>query len=236
MKKMKTIMKAVLLVAGLALCERSHAVIVFNTNYDTSSIDAPQGIINNDLINNGQSSLSGVTYSVAGADYGDFLNLNDGSAGAAAANAGVAIKDGVYTATFDLDITSNTLGYTINSISTLTGYSDLRIRQNFTIEYSLVGSSLYNFLGSSFDSGTTGTTNQTLKLTVFDDASSDLLAGVDSIRFTFNLVPYPPFGNVGSAYREIDVIGAATVPEPSTYAMLGLAGLLLFVLRRAQSV
>jgi hypothetical protein len=49
------------------------------------------------------------------------------------------------------------------------------------------------------------------------DDTGVLASGVDSLRFTINRVNVPPFGLIGTAYREIDVFGAATViPEPST--------------------
>lgn len=54
---------------------------------------------------------------------------------------------------------------------------------------------------------------------VFDDSSALLGMGVDVIRSN---VGYHTRGNV---WREIDVMGTPTVPEPSSALLLGLASL-----------
>jgi len=67
-----------------------------------------------------------------------------------------------------------------------------------------------------------GASGTSLVTHVFDNTPALLGTGVDVVRFNVGVN-----GN-GNVYREIDVIGIATVPEPSTLtlAALGLLGLL----------
>jgi len=76
------------------------------------------------------------------------------------------------------------------------------------------------------------TTNQTggsLLTRTYDNTSAPLISGVDAIRFNF----FDPNGEAieRTVYREIDVIGTATIPEPSD-ALLGGLGLLALLRRR----
>jgi hypothetical protein len=142
-----------------------------------------------------------------------------------------------YTVTFTLDLTNAANGYDLTSIAAFTGWTD-RAAQTFNIYYSTVGSSSFiklnsgNTVGGALDAfGDTSIINGSIRTTVTDTAG--MIAGnVDEIRFEM----LPTAAN-GSVYREIDVIGVASVPEPSTYGLIGAGSLALaaFVRRRRAS-
>ena len=60
------------------------------------------------------------------------------------------------------------------------------------------------------------------------DDTGVLASGIEAIKFDFLATD----GNGSSVYREIDVLGSAAVPEPTTTALLGLGGLALILRRR----
>ena len=133
-----------------------------------------------------------------------------------------------YILTYTLDLSGAAFGYDISSIDTFTGWQDYRAGQDFDIEYSVVGDTDFNELGNIQEI----VTNQNLHLNVTSDTP---LTGVDQIRFSINSAPNPtnskPGSTIGSVWREIDVTGTATVPEPSTM-MLALVGGLGMVIQR----
>lgn len=127
------------------------------------------------------------------------------------------------TVTFFLDLTTNTLGYDVTDINTYANHGDGgRDGQRYTVSYSLVGSSdfvdIANIDYLMGDNGTPGSGKVAI--------SSIGISGVDAIRFSF-----ADQENAGSNYSELDVIGSATVPEPSS-ALLGGLGLLALLRRR----
>jgi PEP-CTERM motif len=129
------------------------------------------------------------------------------------------------TVTFTLDLTSNTLGYDITDINTYTNHGDGgRDGQKYTVSYSLVGSLDFVDIASidylMGDNGTPGSGKVAI--------SSIGVSGVDAIRFNF-----ADQENAGSNFSELDVIGFATVPEPSAAFLGGLGVLALLRRRRA---
>jgi hypothetical protein len=59
------------------------------------------------------------------------------------------------------------------------------------------------------------------------DTTGVIATGVLGIQFRIT----NDLGNK-TVFNEIDVVGAATVPEPSAFALLGLAGMALLIRRR----
>ena len=103
--------------------------------------------------------------------------------------------------------------------------------QTYSVEYSVVGSALYSPLATvayAPFAATDGTNFESM--VTITDTGGVLAAGVDSIRFTF-ADPGPGGAFPGTVVREIDVVGVASVPEPSVIAF-GLGGLLLLSRRR----
>ncbi len=124
----------------------------------------------------------------------------------------------------DLDITTNTLGYDISSITTIQVGDSFRPGQAYTVQLRTVGGSFSDLLTVP-DQGTGGNVNQ---IVISDNSAPLLGTGVDGIRFNFAAT-----GVGWTVYRELDAVGTATVvPEPTTTALLGLGGLALIFRRR----
>jgi hypothetical protein len=131
---------------------------------------------------------------------------------------------------------------TIGSISVYSGWANSgRSEQHYSVYYTtdatVNGSSAWTLLTTVSGSGSNGSTafttdtNNQLKVTIFDDSSSTLMAGVTGLRFNFdgaNLVGGGGQQNNGAGYKEIDV---QVIPEPGS-ALLGGLGMLALLRRR----
>lgn len=149
------------------------------------------------------------------------------------------------TATFDLNVAVNTFGYNITSIQSFMGWygnnSQAQANQTYTVDVSLVGSSSYaNLATVSYRPflDVSGANYESHVVLTQDNGTGILASGVDSIRFTFldplsatTGVANGAGGNEGTLIRELDVFGAASVPEPSA-ALLGGLGMLALLRRR----
>jgi len=141
--------------------------------------------------------------------------------------------------TFTLDTSVNTLGYSLSGITSIAGYnggySAELADQKYTVSYSTVAAPtvFISLTSVDFEPFTTGGGNASTEVNLIDLTTA---VGVKSLRFTFS-VPAAETGiQAGQLIREIDVFGSPTlaVPEPSTWALLGLsfAGLAMLVGRR----
>ncbi|MEO0514249.1 MAG: PEP-CTERM sorting domain-containing protein [Planctomycetota bacterium] len=195
-------------------------------NYATAAAD-------DDLLQTQLASSTLTGYSANGAAFGGLAVLTDGTGGLnnLPANSGDAMvettagaSDG-WTADFELDVTTNTLGYDITSIISTSGWNNPAIaEQNFNLSVSVVGSSDFVLLGNFTGTATTG---GGIQVTIADDVSGALVAtGVDAIRFEST-------GGLRGGYRELDVIGTPTVPEPGSLGLIGLGSIMMLKRRRA---
>jgi Carbohydrate esterase, sialic acid-specific acetylesterase len=201
---------------------------VLNYSGETSSTD---------LINAGQSTLLSAT--VSATSYGfPGTGINDGNySDTVADNTFFAVELGAFpaTATYDLNVSVNVLGYDITSIKSLMGWATVsaaQANQTYTIEVSTVGSASYTPLATvsykPFNDTNSPTAYETM-VTV-SDTGGVLATGVDSIRFTFtdpigvNGVTPGSGETEGTLIREIDVSGNPTSGEANSSTALAYAG------------
>jgi hypothetical protein len=229
----------VLAIMHLVWLSSADAAVTF-ANLSSSTVLAYSGQTSTtDLINAGQSTLSSATVSATSYIFTGTA-INDGNySNTNADNTFFAVATGAFpaTATYDLNVTVNVLGYDLTSIKSFMGWATVsaaQANQTYSIEVSTVGSASYTSLATvsykPFNDTDSPTAYETF-VTV-SDTGGLLATGVDSIRFTFtdpigvNGVTDGSGTVEGTLIREIDVFGTATIPEPSA-AIFALGGLLL---------
>ena len=210
-------MMGCVVVAGcvLALAPAAQAAVIYTSATDATATAS----VGTDLL---QTSLASTTWPADN-------NINNGTTGAFNENsvtnpakvASTGIKD------FVLDLTTNTLGYDISQVDVFTGWNDNRAGQAYTLFFSTVGDASFTQITPSQVS--VAASGQSLVTHVFDDTAPLLGTGVDVVRFDVGVN-----GN-GNVYREVDVIGTATIPEPATLAILGHGGMITRVRRRRRA-
>ena len=140
------------------------------------------------------------------------------------------------TTTYDLDLTINTFGYSITAVQVYSAWADNRAGQNYQLFYALVGApTTFLTLGGNVLAPASGAS----VITRTEDSvpGTSLLSGVSSIRFVHATVPNAngdPIAGIpgsGTVYRELDVVGFASIPEPTT-SLLGLCASALLLRRR----
>jgi len=195
-----------------------------------STSGSPATVGANDLLQTqlSSSTISGFdAVSAYAPDLPDGLTLADGSYNSAGHAFGDAYIDNstttAWTATFNLNVTVNTLGYDLTTIGSISGWDSGLAGQDFTIEYSLIGSASFTSLGRF----TFAADNVSHSVVLSEDVTGILASGVDAVRFTH----HSGAGDARGSYRELDVFGTPTVPEPSV-AMISAAALAVGVMRR----
>lgn len=225
--KVKLYSRSIKLAAGLAILStmsisRASASLVVDgvnnetsqTFYTVSSTDLIEG-----LQGGGPSNSNFATDGSAGGSFEGYMG-----------------QDGTpYSVTFALNTTINTAGYDITTINTYTGWSSYRVNQYYDIYYTTVDNASWTLLTSvtyqpyDFPNGAPGNVSTWVNVT---DTTGVLASGVNSLRFDMKVQTVGDAPNLGASYREIDVFGVASVPEPGTVALLAIGGLALVMLRR----
>lgn len=130
--------------------------------------------------------------------------------------------------TLTLYLAPSASGWDISSIVVLTGVGGSqsgRSDHSYTVALSTDGTS---FGSQIINVNDTTTSSGEVQMTINDNGSALLGTGVKAVRFVFGNAT----GDAENMYREIDVLGVASVPEPSSLLLLGLSGLGLLIRRR----
>jgi hypothetical protein len=229
--------------AALLLSAHSGSAAVVVTKDLNSTSRAFYPVSSTDLINGLPATSS--TYNgqfEGGTGQSSLPALNDGSAGSSTATTTGQVlfdrDDPSWNVVYTLNTAASPLGYDITSIASFAGHGDARVDQTFSIEVMFVGGSSFVPLTGTIEydaAPSTGSGSFSTRVTVQDDGGAPLATGVSAIRFT----AFIPASNTGastggSVYRELDVTGTATVPEPSG-ALLSAVGLASLACLRRRS-
>ena len=215
-------------------------------SYQTSAAQTgfAGAVLNNDLVNQGSSSLLSVTES----NYTPFRTistpsavLNDGSIGPDVSDLnkdGSAFDlDGTFSVTYNLNLANAALGYDLKTIQSFAAHPPSRAGQAYTVSVDFVGDGLGNFVSlGTFDAGGAAGASATM-LTLQNNVGSGTTAfasGVGAIRFDI----FSSATGAAAAWREIDVVGSITaVPEPSSMLLtLGAGAFVYYRHRRSRKL
>jgi hypothetical protein len=220
--------------AGLALASSSaHATVVFTGAGSATEVNsATQLAYSGDVSTTDL--LHGLTVSATGwsATLGATpANLNDGTHGTSwddvgsAAAATIAWTTVGATAEYNLGTGTGGMGYDITSIQSIADWNGAKFgNQGYKIEVKPVGGS-YATLATVDYQPLSGEGTTKVTLTGLDATE------IEFIKFTANSVNGGANGGAFT-FREIDVFGVETIPEPSVAILVGFGGLALIFRRR----
>jgi hypothetical protein len=215
------------------------AVIQTNYNSANTAVPGPESTVSStDLLQTHLASASHSGDSGSGYRYfyenpADLSLLTDGQFGGSYDTEASVFPNQV-TLTFALDLDASPQGYTISSISTYANWDEGRDGQAYTVEYSLVSAPMTFLTLTTITTFNPDVSTESSTLVRLTSSSGPLAEGVASLRFVFGnyAANQSAVENGGTAYREFDVVGAVTVPEPSSALLFG-SGLYLLTSRRS---
>lgn len=130
--------------------------------------------------------------------------------------------------TYGFNLSTNPFGYDVTFIQAYSAW-DVRASQNYRIFYAQVGApTTFIQLGPDIN---VPAANVSVISRTLDDAGASLVSNVSSIRFQQLNTQESGYLGGGTVYRELDVQGFASVPEPTT-SMFGLGAALVLLYRR----
>lgn len=216
----------------LALAGTTNATIIETTLNSGTQEFFDLNISTIDLIQAGAPSLSGSVTASSPATFSE-TGSNDGTA---TQTSGLTYWGGVNSAGQDLTylLTGSATGYDILTVNSIYGWQDSRSRhsaQQWTLEVTTVTNPTFTPIHSvtytpfAPTDNAEGSTQVTLT-----DTTGVIASGVTGIRFhidPFSSPGSPGFSGELGVIRELDVLGVATVPEPSSFGLCTFAGLLI---------
>lgn len=233
------VLKVLVLAGVCATVSAAARGAIVQTNSQSTASEIAFPVSSTDLVNNGQSTLGGLSASGFSA-FSDGSGssspniLNDGTAGTSQKSVETAVTTQTtnWTLTINLNTSTNTQGYSLSEIDSYSGWTVDYVNQKYTLAYSTVSAptSFTNVLGTfeNDSTTTTGTSPPSSLKIALTDSTGQIATNVAALQFTFQ--PDSVRAHQG-AYREIDVIGTAT-PEPASASLVLLAGTALLLRRR----
>ena len=238
------IMTRLATVAGMALSVApvNAAVIIMsvtsgpnNPSTPTDELAYVSDVSSTDLLHG----ITGITSGTAFAG-GDAANLNDGLHGINDSTPPLPLGDAVAEVAWTADSGSSRefvigdgaygLGYDISGIQSIAAWNDAGfMNQKYNIFLRSLGGSYGLYATVDYQPALAVGEGGATKVNVTDNTGL-LGSGIDAIRFDFLDTVSNDVG--GAVYREIDVFGVATVPEPSSTVLLSLGGLAIALRRR----
>lgn len=229
---------ALALALGMSLAGPASAVLMQSQSSSNFQTGFDAFVSTGDLIQSSAPTLGSVVASLPG-DF-SYTGANNGNAAHTSGLSYWGANPGTVTLTYTL--AGSVTGYDISSVNSIYGWQDVRYRhaaQRYEVWVQTVLNPVFTQIAAvdyhpwAANDPAQGATQVTLT-----DTTGYLATGVTAIRF--QLHPYMTLGASGytgeiGVVRELDVFGtassaaSATVPEPGTLALFGLAfaGLLL---------
>jgi hypothetical protein len=213
--------------AALPACQ---AALVITATNSTSSLVFSGSISSTDLVNAGQPTLASATLPASHSSFPPG-GLNDGVGSSAVPGGNVFFDTPAHlpaTATFELDVTTNTNGYSLTAIRSLSGWatvSQAQANQKYEVYLRFVGASGYTLL-TNVDYSPFPTNNGAAyesQVTITQNVGGALATGVAGIRFVFQVPTVSGGQYPGTVCREVDVLGYAGVTNPPPASVVALS-------------
>ena len=205
---------------ALPFFDRIIGPAIIQTTQYANSATAFDGNIAVNLIQAGQSSLTGVTVSHDPSIPATFTTagLNDSSAAADANLAYYGYDDPTggnlpVTITFNLN-TNLASGYNVTSVQAITGWSDSDLaNQEFQLLFSLNGGPFnsYGVFLNTTNTDTLNNGNNAILETLTSSSGGPIAGGVTGVQFVFQNPPGVQGGSGGTLIRELQVFGTPIV-------------------------
>ena len=203
----------------------THGALILQTQENAGTAPSPFLPFVDDLLETSVTTVTGEN-PLALVRNGAFIGLP----GDQVAGSFPAERWGLETTTYNFNLTTSPLGYEITLIQAYSSWLD-RYNQSYRIFYTQVGSPT-NFLqlGTDITATAQSGTSSLITRSVDSVPGTSILSNVSSIQFVQFDGPAGLDG-IETVYRELDVVGFASIPEPTT-SVLGLGAAILLLYRR----
>ncbi|MDB6077703.1 MAG: GDSL-like Lipase/Acylhydrolase [Akkermansiaceae bacterium] len=226
---------------AFALGQSATAAITLTTTEHRDGGDSPGvpiTVSGTDLVNAGQPTLGSVSSSDFTA-YGDasIAVLNDGLDGgwnSISSNTAVTTQTTPWALTYMLNLAGAPNGYDISRIDVMSLWTIDYVNQHYSVLISTTSNPAFTVLDANVTTTTASSQSgagSSLLSSLTDNSPSGVIASnVTGIQFVFEAVPDPTSAGEEhqAAYREVDVFGVSSIPEPAagTLSLIGLGVIL----------